>query len=107
MNGLFWFSFLFLVGNAQEHLTCLRTNDVFTPTSTSAPHRIQQGAPGKRGPVGPKGDTGSDGTKGDKGDDGVSNNSRINSLQSIFFNFLLNTFDDANQFFALERYYEN
>ena len=63
--------------NAQEHLTCLRTNDVLRPQPTVST-RIQQGPPGKRGPIGLKGDTGS---KGNKGDPGIPDQTLINALR--------------------------
>ena len=72
------FTFLFSVGAAQEHLTCLRTEDVLTPSPPSNP-RIHQGAPGKRGPMGLKGD---DGLRGPKGEPGVPDNSSIETLKS-------------------------
>ena len=72
---------LFLVCSAQEHLTCLRTEDVLTPALPSTPRATHQGVPGKRGPVGLKGETGSDGIKGQKGDAGVLDYSQIEALQ--------------------------
>ena len=65
------FALLFAVGVAQEHLTCLRTENVLNP---SAPpnSRTQQGAPGKRGPMG---------LKGQKGELGVPDNSTIEVLK--------------------------
>ena len=62
----------------QEHLTCLRTNDILRPQPTVST-RIQQGPPGKRGPMGLKGDIGS---KGNKGDPGISDQTPINELRA-------------------------
>ena len=72
------FALLCTIGAAQEHLTCLRTEDVLTPSPPPDP-RIQQGAPGKRGPMGLKGD---DGLRGPKGEPGVPDNSSIEALKS-------------------------
>ena len=58
---LFVFNLILNICNAQEHLTCIRTND---------PTCIKQGPPGERGPIGLKGDTGSKGDTGLKGDTG-------------------------------------
>ena len=66
--------------NAQEHLTCLRTDDVLTPTQQPL-SRDQQGPPGKRGP---RGEVGTAGPKGMKGEPGVPDNSEINSLRGKF-----------------------
>ena len=74
---LFIFDLILNICNAQEHLTCLRTNDVFRPQPTVST-RIQQGPPGKRGPIGLKGDTG---TKGDKGNPGIPDQTSINPLR--------------------------
>ena len=74
---LFVFNLILNICNAQEHLTCLRTNDVLRPPPTVST-RIQQGPPGKRGPIGSKGDTGS---KGNKGDPGITNQTSINELR--------------------------
>ena len=73
--------------NAQEHLTCLRTNDVLRPQPTVST-RIQQGPPGKRGPIG---------LKGNKGDPGIPDQISINELrgevsnQYKFFEFVSRT----------------
>ena len=72
---------LFLICSAQEHLTCLRTEEVLTPAPPSTPRATHQGVPGKKGPVGLKGETGSDGIKGQKGDAGVPDSSQIEALQ--------------------------
>ena len=74
---LFIFNLILNICNAQEHLTCLRTNDVLRPQPTVSTG-IQQGPPGKRGPIGLKGDTGS---KGNKGDPGIPDQTSINELR--------------------------
>ena len=66
---LFVFNLILYICNAQEQLTCIRSN-----VST----HIQQGPPGERGPIGLKGDTGS---KGNKGDPGISDQTSINALR--------------------------
>ena len=69
---------LFVINcNAQEHLTCLRTDDVLTSTR-QPPSQIQQGIPGKRGP---RGEAGLTGSKGAKGDPGVPDTSEIDMLR--------------------------
>ena len=69
---------LFVINcNAQEHLTCLRTDDVLYP-SRQPPPRIKQGIPGKRGP---RGEAGLTGSKGEKGEPGVPDVSEINMLR--------------------------
>ena len=75
------FASLFLICSAQEHLTCLRTEEALNPALPSTPRTTQQGVPGKRGPVGLKGETGSDGIKGQKGDAGVPDYSQIEALR--------------------------
>ena len=74
---LFIFDLILNICIAQEHLTCLRTNDVLRPQPTVST-RIQQGPSGKRGPIGLKGDTGS---KGNKGDPGIPDQTSINALR--------------------------
>ena len=85
------FAFLLFIinGYAQEHLTCLRTDDMLTPTRHSPP-RIQQGIPGKRGP---RGEAGLTGSKGEKGEPGVPDTSEINMLRGkpdiLTFSYIL------------------
>ena len=74
---LFIFDLILNICNAQEHLTCLRTNGVLRPQPTVSTY-IQQGPPGKRGPIGLKGDTGS---KENKGDPGIPDQTSINALR--------------------------
>jgi len=62
--------------NAQEHLTCLRTDDVINVTPPTTVTTVQ-GRPGRRGPQGPKGDS----IKGMKGEPGISDHSVIESLR--------------------------
>ena len=59
---------------AQEHLACVRTDNVLTQT----PQRIAQGPPGKRGP---KGQVGLSGNKGQKGEPGISGDSQMNLVR--------------------------
>ena len=59
---------------AQEHLTCLRTNDVLIQQSPQTPQRAVQGPPGKRGA---KGQVGSRGRPGQKGKPGIPDNHQI------------------------------
>ena len=75
---LFIFDLILNICIAQEHLTCLRSNDVLR-LQPNVSTRTQQGPPGKRGPIGLKGDTGS---KGNKGDPGISDQTSINALRS-------------------------
>ena len=67
----------FFACNAQEHLTCLRTDDVINPPSQPNHSNTQQGRPGRRGPPGPKGEKG----VGLKGEPGIPDNSQINMLR--------------------------
>jgi len=55
-----YLSCLFLFcNNAQEHLTCLRTNDIVNSANPSpCSSNIQRGYRDKQGPKGEKGDTG-------------------------------------------------
>ena len=66
---------------AQEHLTCLRTNDVLNQQSPRTPQRALQGPPGKRGA---KGQAGSSGTPGQKGEPGITDSRQINFLRDQF-----------------------
>ena len=67
MLKLVVFVFLLTVCCAQEHLTCLRTDEILAPQCSPTPSRLVQGPPGKRGP---KGQEGSNGSKGQKGQEG-------------------------------------
>ena len=69
------------VCSAQEHLTCLRTNDVLNQQSPQTPQRAAQGPPGKRGA---KGQVGSRGRPGQKGEPGIPDNHQIDLLRDQF-----------------------
>ena len=47
--------FILATCGAQEHLTCLRTDNLITPSPPPTNENIQQGRPGRRGPPGPIG----------------------------------------------------
>ena len=75
---------------AQEHLTCLRTDNILPQPNPQAPQTTVQGPPGKRGPKGQDGSTGSKGqkgqegltgSKGQKGERGVTDNGQTDLLQ--------------------------
>ena len=66
---------------AQEHLTCLRTDDVLNQQSPQTPQRAVQGPPGKRGA---KGQVGSRGRRGQKGEPGIPDNHQIDLLRDQF-----------------------
>ena len=66
---------------AQEHLTCLRTDDVWTQQSSQNPQRASQGSPGKRGA---KGQPGSRGSQGQKGEPGTIDDHQMNLLRDQF-----------------------
>ena len=70
---------------AQEHLTCLRTDDVWTQQSLQNPQRTSQGSPGKRGA---KGQPGSRGSQGQKGEPGVVDDHQMNLLRDQFNSLL-------------------
>ena len=63
---------------SQEHLTCLRTDDVFAQQNPQISQRTVQGPPGKRGV---KGHQGSSGIKGQKGEPGIPDNSQMNMVR--------------------------
>ena len=63
---------------AQEHFTCLRTNNVLNQQSPQTPIRAVQGPPGKRGA---KGQVGSRGNPGQKGEPGITDNHQIDLLR--------------------------
>ena len=66
------------VCSAQEHLTCLRTDDVLSRQSPQHSQRALQGSPGKRGP---RGQMGSRGSPGQKGEPGISDDQQIKLLR--------------------------
>ena len=63
---------------SEEHLTCMRTDEVFTQIIQQNHQRALQGSPGKRGP---KGQIGSRENPGQKGEPGIPDNHQINLLQ--------------------------
>ena len=67
---------------AQEHLTCLRTDDVLNQQQHPQTHqRALQGPPGKRGA---KGQMGSRGMPGQKGEPGIPDDQQIALLQEQY-----------------------
>ena len=66
---------------AQEHLTCLRTDDVLTQQNPQRPQRALQGPPGKQGA---KGQMGSRGSPGEKGEPGIPDNQKIILLRDQY-----------------------
>ena len=66
------------VCSAQEHLTCLRTDDVLSRQSPQHSQRALQGSPGKRGP---RGQVGSRGRPGRKGEPGIPDDQQIKLLR--------------------------
>ena len=66
------------VCSAQEHLTCLRTDDVLSRQSPQHSQTALQGSPGKRGP---RGQVGSRGRPGQKGEPGISDDQQIKLLR--------------------------
>ena len=67
---------------AQEHFTCLKTDDVFNQQSPQTPQRAVQGPPGKQGA---KGQVGSRGNPGQKGEPGIPTYYQFGSLQHQLF----------------------
>ena len=63
---------------AQEHLTCMRTDNILTEEKPQVPKGIALGLPGKRGE---KGNMGSRGIQGQKGEPGIPDNYQMNLLQ--------------------------
>ena len=63
---------------SQEHLTCLRTDEVLTQQNSQTIQRTAQGPPGKRGA---KGQVGSSGIKGQKGEPGIPDNPQMNMVR--------------------------
>ena len=64
--------------SAQEHLTCLRTDDVLNRQSPQHSERALQGSPGKQGP---RGQVGSRGRPGQKGEPGIPDDQQIKLLR--------------------------
>ena len=69
------FCFILATCGAQQHLTCLRTDEIISPSSPSTDDNVQQGRPGRRGPRGPVG------VQGLKGEPGIPDNSVIEKLK--------------------------
>ena len=70
--------FMVTACESQEHLTCLRTQDVLTQQNLQTPQQTVQGPPGKRGA---KGQVGSSGIKGQKGEPGIPDNHQMNMIR--------------------------
>ena len=66
------------VCSAQEHLTCVRTDDVLSRQSQQHSQRALQGSPDKRGP---RGQVGSRGRPGRKGEPGIPDDQQIKLLR--------------------------
>ena len=67
--------FILAACGAQQHLTCLRTDEIITPLPPITDDNVQQGRPGRRGPIGPVG------LQGLKGEPGIPDNSVIDELK--------------------------
>ena len=67
--------FILAACGAQQHLTCLRTDEIITPSPPITDDNVQQGRPGRRGPIGPVG------LQGLKGEPGIPDNSVIDELR--------------------------
>ena len=63
----------------QEHLTCLRTDDVLNQQSSQSSQQALRGTPGKRGA---KGEMGSRGDPGQKGEPGIVDNHQLNLIRN-------------------------
>ena len=63
----------------QEHLTCLRTDDVLNQKSSESSQQALRGSPGKRGA---KGEMGSRGDPGQKGEPGIVDDHQLNLLRN-------------------------
>ena len=68
----------------QEHLTCLRTDDVLNQQSSQSSQQAIRGTPGKRGA---KGEMGSRGDPGQKGEPGIVDNHQLNLLRNQLNSF--------------------
>ena len=67
--------FILAACGAQQHLTCLRTDEIITSSPPITDDNVQQGRPGRRGPIGPVG------LQGLKGEPGIPDNSAIDELK--------------------------
>ena len=63
----------------QEHLTCLRTDDVLNQQSSQSSQQALRGTPGKRGA---KGEMGSRGDPGQKGEPGIVDDRQLNLFRN-------------------------
>ena len=85
MLNLVVFSCILIVCCAQEHLTCLRTDDILSQQRLQSTENVVQGIPGKRGA---KGQDGSRGIKGQKGEPGITDDDHMkffrNQLNILF-----------------------
>ena len=68
----------------QEHLTCLRTDDVFNQQSSQSSQQTIRGTPGKRGS---KGEMGSRGDPGQKGEPGFVDDHQLNLIRNQLNSF--------------------
>ena len=68
----------------QEHLTCLRTDDVLNQQSSQSSQQTIRGTPGKRGA---KGEMGSRGDPGQKGEPGIVHDHQLNLLRNQLNSF--------------------
>ena len=68
----------------QEHLTCLRTDDILNQQSSPSSQQTTRGTPGKRGP---KGKMGSRGDPGQKGEPGIVDDHQLNLLRNRLNSF--------------------
>ena len=68
----------------QEHLTCLRTDDVLNQQSLQSSQQAIRGTPGKRGS---KGEMGSRGDPGQKGEPGIVDDHQLNLLRNQLNSF--------------------
>ena len=75
MNQWIVLCFILATCGAQQHLTCLRTDEIIAPSPPIRDGNVQQGRPGRRGPIGPVG------LQGLKGEPGIPDNSVIDELK--------------------------
>ena len=69
--------FILAACGAQQHLTCLRTDEIITPSPPITDDNVQQGRPGRRVPIGPVG------LQGLKGEPGIPDNSVSDELRGM------------------------
>ena len=75
------FCFILVTCGAQQHLTCMKTDEIIAHSPPFTDDNVQQGRPGRRGPRGPVGRKGRNGPPGLKGEPGISDNSVIDELR--------------------------